>query len=151
MDDLVFYQQCSVNTLPPAAGKLTLVDDPAGQAGADQRQQPVAILGAQVMAPAIATDACQAVQPVHPVQALHNRDALPPGAPQTHQVACPTDHQHCLVGSIRQVLADLDAAGSQPIRQLVLEGDHPAYACQARDEANPGGALRLSAHASPHI
>jgi hypothetical protein len=63
----------------------------------------------------------QTVQPVHPIQALHNRDALPAQAPQTSQVTRATDYQHSLVRRIGQVLADLDATRAQPIRKLILE------------------------------
>ena len=110
-----------MDPFPPGSSEMALVNDPAGQPGADQRQKPVAIFGAQVMASARFANACQTVQPVHPIQALDDRDAAAAGSPQTGQIARATDHQHRLIGGIRQMLANVDATRLQTIDQLVLE------------------------------
>ena len=79
MDDNAWNATRAEPVLPPAAHELGLVDDPAGEAGADESQQPVAVFGAQVMTPARAP---LAVDPVDPVQPLEDGNAALFGLPQ---------------------------------------------------------------------
>ena len=118
---------------PPGAREFRLVDDLGHDPRAQQGEQAVGVLGAQVMArPGGQT----AVQPVDPVQALDDAYPPPAQAQQAGDVTRPSGDQHRVAGGPRQVVADLDAARRQPGGQFCLEGHHAPHAMDLWKQAD---------------
>ena len=139
-----------MHALPPAVRKLALVDDAVSQPVADRHQQQIPILSPQEVPQ---PGAPLALDPVHPVQALHDAHSPAPRLAQPIQAAHPPNHQHRIAGLL-QVVAHLDAALHQSFCQLGPERDHPAGALQLWHQADrrcpvSHAALPRAAPASP--
>jgi hypothetical protein len=128
-----------IDPLPPFPAEFALVDDALRQVAAQAGQQPVVNLGPQEM---LETGVELAMQPVHPVQPLHNPHPAPAGLPQPLQALAAADDQHSRTAVFQRVGLNGDAALLQGSRQPPGKRGRPTQASLGRKNAN-------RAHGSP--
>ena len=122
----------SVPILPPVFDELALIDYMVCQATPDKRKVPVSVDGANRVAQ---SRPMNAVDPIDPVQALHDPYPAPPRISELEQVTRPgKDEQR--IRRFRRVVGNFQAAGTKSLLEFQPERSDTARALDARNDAN---------------
>jgi hypothetical protein len=97
--------------LPPVTGKVALVDNSIGNIATNDRQQAVVDFRTQVMAQ---TRLAFAMNPIHPIETLHNAHPTPARLPDRDNLPRPTDYQNGFTGWIGRIVYDINSTRLQP-------------------------------------
>src|SRR5918993_5733247 len=141
-DDRGGHARRAVPVLPPVFDKLTLVDHMVCQTRPDEGKVPVSINGSHGVAQ---SRPMNAMNPVDPVEALHDPYPTPARISQLEQMPRPGKDEK-RIRRFGRIVGDIHTAGAKSLLEFQAERGHAAWTVNARHNANARHGGNYSLH-----